>query len=95
MAPWVLPYGDTALEWLSGQADAVVLAWGSPHKTRCARAVRSRALAVREILARSHSRALTPGFTRDGSPRHPLFVPGRTAWRPVALAAADSPEGQS
>lgn len=65
---------DEALEWMSAQADCVTLAWGSPAGTRDARAVRRRALAVREILARSHSRALSLGATKGGDPRHPLFV---------------------
>ncbi len=65
---------DAALEWMSAQADCVVLAWGSPQNTRDPAAVRSRALAVKKILAAAHPAALTLGLTASGDPRHPLYV---------------------
>ena len=65
---------DAALEWMSARADCVVLAWGSPQNTRDPAAVRSRALAVKKILAATHPAALTLGTTRSGDPRHPLYV---------------------
>ena len=76
---------DAALEWLSEQADTVVLAWGSPANTRDALAVERRALAARKILARRHSRALAFGTTKGGDPRHPLFVRKDAGWTEVEL----------
>jgi len=53
--------------------DRVVVAWGTRGTHR------HRAESVSTLLAGCHVRPMALGTTRDGHPRHPLYVPGDAA----------------
>lgn len=55
-------------------ASFVVVAWGAPPSGRVGDLVRDRALVVRAALR--GKTVLCWGTTKDGSPRHPLYLPG-------------------
>ncbi|MBO9533052.1 MAG: DUF1643 domain-containing protein [Solirubrobacteraceae bacterium] len=64
---------DEALDELAERCDLIVEAWGA-HRT-----VDDRASAVRTRVARSGTELAVLGRTKDGHPRHPLYVPALTA----------------
>lgn len=74
--PWALRYApdhdeaenDAWIKRLSAEAGIVVAAWG-------ANAERARARTVLELLARPVD---CLGLTRNGHPRHPLYIPAAT-----------------
>lgn len=82
-AAWNAPDADAALSGLAARADLVVLAWGA-H-----RLVALRAAAATATLSHSGASLAVLGRTRDGHPRHPLYVPGATqpqdAWSGAPL----------
>ncbi len=67
---------DAILE-LSGRCDLVLAGWGGPYAPKKLRVmVQARAAVVVAALA-THGKALSCiGRTKDGHPRHPLFMPG-------------------
>lgn len=62
------PENDRWLREIIGRASTVVVAWGACPVAR------ARAVDVLEML--SHRPLYCLGTTRDGHPRHPLYVPG-------------------
>jgi hypothetical protein len=74
------PANDRAILDATSTADRVVVAWG-------ARGVhQGRAADVVGLLDTAPVRPLSLGTTRDGHPRHPLYVPADcrpSAWRPA------------
>lgn len=68
------PENDASIaEALASSSGPVVLGWG-------VRASRSRTDVVLDLLGGRPASCL--GVTRDGHPRHPLYVPGSTRLRP-------------
>lgn len=66
------PMNDDALKTLMGEADRIVVAWGS-NKLRGA--VKKRVEVLLRLAREEGQRTLfSVGTTRDGSPRHPLYV---------------------
>lgn len=61
------PSNQEALTWMAQRADLVVAAWGANHLTPYARTLADR------LLALPRTRCL--GRNRDGSPKHPLYLP--------------------
>lgn len=75
------PDNDRVLGQTFAASPTVVMAWGAQPQAR------TRAPTVMRILAATGHKPMCIGVTRDGSPRHPLFVRGstdRTEWRPYA-----------
>lgn len=64
------PENDAAIWSLCSDADRVVLAWGA-HGT-----LRGRGEAVRRDLIARGKKVYHLGLTKDGEPRHPLYLPG-------------------
>jgi len=65
------PENDRMLDWTLSRADVLVAAWGA-HKM-----ARARFDAIRWLPALHRDKRLQClGTTKDGSPRHPLYVPG-------------------
>jgi hypothetical protein len=60
------PYNRQALERMVGRAEVVVAAWGTSRLSRQARDI------AHWIGSLDKTRCL--GFTKDGSPKHPLYV---------------------
>ncbi len=77
---FVGPDNDTVIRDARGRAGLIVAAWGSSVPA----ALRQR---VRHIAMLLGPGALCFGVTADGSPRHPLYVKGDTAF--VSYAARD------
>lgn len=73
------PDNDTHIEDAVRQADKVIAAWGAD--TAAAKDDRARVLAVCGMVDRVRP-LWCLGCTKDGSPRHPLYVPGNTAVQP-------------
>jgi hypothetical protein len=77
------PDNDAHLRMMLEEADRVVVAWGSRQKL--APPLRSR---WQTFLGMARDRSLTLhclGTTKDGHPRHPLYLPAATPlapWRP-------------
>jgi hypothetical protein len=74
-------HDDFWLMWLYGRADRIVAAWGA-HAKATARAT--------EVLRRVHASIFSDlvvslGTTKDGAPRHPLYVKGDT--KPAAFGS--------
>jgi hypothetical protein len=65
---------DDVIAAAATRADAIVVAWGNHG------ALDGRDRAVARLLAPHRLRCL--GVNRDGTPRHPLYVPGRAILRP-------------
>ncbi|VVE54145.1 DUF1643 domain-containing protein [Pandoraea terrigena] len=63
------PLNDQYLRELAAKHETVVCAWGTNARPE-------RAQAVREIFSRRHHQLMCLGVTKDGSPRHPLYVRG-------------------
>lgn len=63
------PESDGWLHWCAGEADLIFAGWGA-----LARRHHERAAAVRGLLA-AHAPLHCLGRTRDGHPRHPLYLP--------------------
>ncbi|WP_331708772.1 DUF1643 domain-containing protein [Pandoraea sputorum] len=61
------PLNDFHLQRLALEHETVVCAWG-------ANARRERVAQVRALFTRPHHRLMCLGVTKDGSPRHPLYV---------------------
>jgi hypothetical protein len=59
------------------RAGRVVCAWGADRRAR------ARAMDVLAVLADEGVQAWCLGISKDGAPRHPLYVPARTAERPL------------
>ncbi len=79
------PVGPENDDWLvraANQCEATVAAWGAGGAFRERAAQVSRLLAGRPLLCL--------GTTRDGSPRHPLYVPGRQPFSPWPPPTADT-----
>lgn len=70
------PLNDIFIRRACCQATVVVAAWGAHG------GLRDRAETVTRMLAAAGARLLCLGMTRDGHPRHPLYVPGATPLRP-------------
>jgi hypothetical protein len=64
------PMNQDALKWMTQRAELVVAAWGRCRLTPDADTI------SRSILALGHTRCL--GRNKDGSPKHPLYVPAAT-----------------
>ncbi|GHF51545.1 DUF1643 domain-containing protein [Seohaeicola zhoushanensis] len=62
------PDNDAAILAAAGRADAVLAAWGA-HGVH-----RGRGAAVREMLRGCGRPLLVLGLTKDGAPRHPLYI---------------------
>lgn len=62
------PQNDAWLDRLAGSADSVVCAWGTAGDHR------GRGRAVFDLLRRRGAEPLCLGLTRDGHPRHPLYL---------------------
>jgi hypothetical protein len=73
------PLNDWHIEDALSRADVVIAAWGASYPKRLA--IRPHKVGKR---FRAHG-ALVLGFTKNGDPRHPLFVPDATT--PVRWAA--------
>lgn len=71
-------HADAAIADLCRSSAAVVLAWGS-HGSRC----RGRVQAVMALARRTQVPLLLLGHTREGHPRHPLYVKGLTPLVPA------------
>jgi hypothetical protein len=65
------PENRQALEQMVRRAEAVVGAWGTKQLTRPAREIAD--------WIQSLEKARCLGFTKDGSPKHPLYVPKEAA----------------
>jgi hypothetical protein len=74
------PGNDRAILDATSRADRVVVAWGTRGTHR------GRASAVAGLLEAGAIRPVTLGTTRDGHPRHPLYVRGDT--RPIGWTGA-------
>ena len=61
--------------------DYVVAAWGRERLR-----IKPRAEAVKKMVAKAGVTLWCLGLNKDGSPRHPLYVPGETALQPFLLA---------
>lgn len=73
------PENDCVIAKVIGGSELVVCAWGSfPSDGRVAR--------VLELVAAPHAL----GLTKNGSPRHPLYVRGDTAPQPFAHCPSES-----
>ena len=66
------PDNDVEILTAARAAEKVIVGWGA-----CPRA-KDRALQVLAILRRAERRPYCLGTTKDGHPRHPLYVPGAT-----------------
>jgi hypothetical protein len=77
------PLNDAAIPGVVGAADGVVCAWGAWGQGVDGIA-RTRARVVMELLRGcvSASRIWCLGTTASGHPRHPLYVPAKTALQP-------------
>lgn len=53
----------------------VVAAWGAPKNRRQQQAMAPRVALVRELAGQRWNRLYHLGLTRDGHPRHPLYLP--------------------
>ena len=73
------PENDDYLAEVVARAELVVAAWG-------ARAPRARVAKLADVLGRSRLHALA--VTRDGAPRHPLYVSAATRPAPYSLSSA-------
>ncbi len=62
---------DTALLAMAARADIVVLAFGKPHKS-----LRRRAAVVTRMLADAGAKLRYLRLLADGTPEHPLYLPG-------------------
>ena len=83
---------DNVLRWLVAHSDAIVLAWGAGSKVRNREIYRKRSNEVTAILGAIGAKNLvTLGFTNDGYPRHPLFVPAAQAFQPLLVPCASRP----
>lgn len=74
------PDNDALLGRLAAEYGDIVCAWGANAKT-------DRVLAVAETLINAGARLWCFGTTKDGQPRHPLYVKGDTQlipWSPKA-----------
>jgi hypothetical protein len=72
------PDNDALLGRLAAEYGDIVCAWGANAKTE-------RVLAVTETLISAGARLWCFGTTKDGQPRHPLYVKGDTQlipWSP-------------
>ena len=61
------PRNQEALRWMAQRAEIVVACWGQHKLNQYARTL------SRIVLALPHARCL--GRNKDGSPRHPLYLP--------------------
>ncbi len=70
------PDNDAALLTMAGEVGPVVVAWGTHggHK--------GRNVAVLRLLVEAGVKPLCLGTTKDGHPKHPLFVPADTTPTP-------------
>lgn len=66
------PKNDEWIEHTCARADLVVAAWGGD------RVAADRSLAVADMLAKAGITVHCLGTTKDGAPRHPLYVKGDT-----------------
>ena len=66
------PDNDRHLCGMAREADLVVFAYGKPHKTLRARGP----LVAKRILAAADRRAHILRLCADGTPSHPLYLPG-------------------
>ena len=80
---------DEVLDWLSSQADIVVLCWGALDKARNLPAARERANEVMRILARHRRFAHALRLTKGGYPAHPLYIPRHVVPVRIALRPAE------
>lgn len=65
------PLNDEFIERALWESEFVVLGWGANEALRRT----NRDLAVLELVRRSGKNAKCLGTTKDGSPRHPLYMP--------------------
>ena len=65
------PENDTWLRVLAAEHETVVCAWGANAKPE-------RVAAVRKIFSGSLHRLMCLGTTKDGAPRHPLYIANGT-----------------
>ena len=70
------PLNDLFILEACRRPGVVVVAWGTHG------GLRGRAAAVTRLLTAAGVRPLCLGTTRDGYPRHPLYVPGATPLQP-------------
>lgn len=63
------PLNHTCLEWAGYEARRIVVAWGANAEPAVAHA-------SIQLLRKSGARLVCLGKTKDGSPRHPLYVRG-------------------
>lgn len=89
------PGNNRAIATAIGAADTVVVAWGAAVPTVLRREAERR---IRSILRRCGALGRTPwclSTTRDGHPRHPLYVPASTTLQPWAPRPLSSPRDPS
>lgn len=67
------PENDQALAGMAEQAGIVMLAFGQPPKP-----LRARSAAVVELLRGTGAKLFALRLAKDGSPFHPLYLPGDT-----------------
>lgn len=79
------PENDTWLRGVAGTCELVVAAWGSGQ---LAGQFLFRSTAVRRSLEAAGAKLHCIGTTRDGFPRHPLYVAGSTPLQPYTMKAA-------
>jgi hypothetical protein len=77
------PNNDAAILAMAARSDLVVLAYGQPPKP-----LRPRADRVIRMLADGGVRLTYLRLSQDGTPQHPLYLPG--SLRPVNYTLADS-----
>ena len=79
------PDNDSHLVEMAHAADLVVFAYGRPHKT-----LRYRGPAVARLL---HAECMKPShmlrLSKDGTPCHPLYLPGTLRAEPWLIPAGD------
>lgn len=78
------PENDWALSSWARQCDGIVAAWGSGQLNG---RFLFRSGEVRRVLAATGVDVMCVGTTRDGFPRHPLYVAGKTLPLPYKIAA--------
>ncbi len=79
------PENDRHIREAARRAGAVVCAWGTHSNKRLREMIRARGAAVLAILRELGVQAMYLRLNKDGSPGHPLYLPGRL--RPIPFGA--------